>query len=139
MKPTRNELSQEFLRGRNCAQCVLGRYAQSLGYDVEETDRMAACFGGGMFMGDACGAVTGALMVIGLAAEQGEAKEKALAFEEAFRAKCGSCRCRDLLGCDLSDPQQEQAAVASGKLIEYCPTPVLAAMDILDELLEDVL
>ena len=134
MKPTRTEIMQAFLNGRSCAQVVLGCYADALGYDQEETDRMAACFAGGMFTGQVCGAVTGALMVIGLSVEPDKAKETALAFQTAFREKCGSCLCRDLLGYDLSDPEQEQAARDSGKLIDYCPTPVLAALDILDEL-----
>ena len=122
------------MRGRSCAQVVLGCYADALGYDQEETDRMAACFAGGMFMGDACGAVTGALMVIGLSVEPDKAKKTAQAFQAAFREKCGSCICRDLLGYDLADPAQEDAARASGNFIDYCPTPVLAALDILGEL-----
>lgn len=135
MKPTRTEIAQEFLRGGSCAQCVLGAYADRLGYDREETDRMAACFAGGMFRGEVCGAVTGALMVLGMSLPPEEAKEKAIAFQQAFRARCGSCLCRELLGYDLADPKQEAEAMASGKLIEYCPTPVLAAFDLLEELL----
>ena len=136
MKPTRTEIRQEFLNGRNCAQVVLGHYADALGYDQEETDRMAACFAGGMFVGSTCGAVTGALIAIGLSVPPEKARETALAFQKQFQARCGSCLCRELLGYDLSDPAQEQAARDSGKLIDYCPTPVLAAIEILDTLLD---
>ena len=65
-----------------------------------------------------------------------KARETALAFQKQFQARCGSCLCRELLGYDLSDPAQEQAARDSGKLIDYCPTPVLAAIEILDTLLD---
>ena len=137
MRPTRSELAQEFLRGRNCAQCVLGQYAPQLDYDVEETDRFAACFGGGMLRGETCGAVTGALMVLGLACEDpARAAQLTQAFHEKFAARFGSTLCRDLLGVDLSQPGQLEAVRASGKLLEYCPILVEGAMEILDELLE---
>ena len=99
---------------------------------------MAACFGGGMLMGQTCGAVTGALMAIGLACDDGkEAEGKAAAFEAAFKERFGSTMCRELLGYDLGDPTQLEAARASGKLIEYCPIPVEGAIEILEELLEN--
>lgn len=136
-KPTAAEIAQVFLRGGNCAQCVLGQYADALGYDREETDRVAACFGGGMLMGHTCGAVTGALMTIGLAGEDGKDSEaKAAEFEKRFRERFGSCTCRELLGYDLSDPEQQVAARASGKMIDLCPQLVLGALEILDDILE---
>ena len=137
-KPTRQEIAQVFLRGGNCAQCVVGQFAEELGYDREETDKMTACFGGGMLMGQTCGAVTGALVAIGLACDDGkEAEGKAAAFEAAFKERFGSTMCRELLGYDLGDPTQLEAARASGKLIEYCPIPVEGAIEILEELLEN--
>ena len=136
MKPTPTEIAQAFLKGGNCAQAVLGQYAEELGYDREETDRVAACFGGGMLMGDTCGAVTGALMTIGLSAEPEEAEAKAALFEQKFRERFGSCRCRELLGYDMSIPEEAEQAKASGKLIDLCPHLVIGALEILDEILE---
>lgn len=135
---SRGEIAQEFLRGRNCAQCVLGTYAGDLGYEEEETDRMAACFGGGMELGQTCGAVTGALMAIGLACEEKErAAACAAAFRREFERRHGSCMCRDLLGCDLSKPDQAAQARASGKLLDACPAFVESAVELLDDLLDD--
>ena len=51
----------------NCAQAVLAPFAEELGVDPDILFRMSANFGGGMKMGATCGAVTGALMVLGLA------------------------------------------------------------------------
>ena len=64
---TREEVMSRFAAGRNCAQNTLAPWADGLGYDEEELQRMGAAFAGGMFRGDTCGAVTGALMTIGLA------------------------------------------------------------------------
>ena len=137
MKLTRTEIMQEFMKGRGCSQVVLGQYADQLGYDREETDRMAACFPGGMFSGAVCGAVTGALMAIGLAVKDPEeAKKAAIAFQKDFADAHGSCICRDLLGYDLSKPEEEQKAIDSGKMINDCPAFVLTALDLLDKLPE---
>lgn len=51
----------------NCAQSVTVPFADVVGLDEDTMYRMAANFGGGMKMAATCGAVTGALMVLGLA------------------------------------------------------------------------
>ena len=42
---TNAEITQVFLQGRHCSQCVLGQFSDLTGYDRDETDRIAACFG----------------------------------------------------------------------------------------------
>ena len=51
----------------NCAQSVAVPFADVVGLDEDTMYRMGANFGGGMKMAATCGAVTGALMVLGLA------------------------------------------------------------------------
>lgn len=50
----------------NCAQAVLEVFAPDCGLTGEQAHRLGAHFGSGMKMGATCGAITGALMVIGL-------------------------------------------------------------------------
>ena len=51
----------------NCSLAILSTYAEDLGLDREVALKAAAGFGGGMGrMAGTCGAVTGALMVLGL-------------------------------------------------------------------------
>ena len=50
----------------NCAQGVVVPFAADAGTDEETVYKLAANFGAGMKMGSVCGAVTGALMVLGL-------------------------------------------------------------------------
>lgn len=52
--------------GSNCAQSVLGSCCKQFHLDAETAYRLGAFFGGGMRMGETCGAVTGALMALGL-------------------------------------------------------------------------
>jgi len=136
MIPSKTEIAQESLRGRNCAQITLGRYAEAAGYDVEETDRFTYCFGGGMGMGHTCGAVSGALMAIGLNSEsRAEAEEKAAEFRRRFAEKNGSCMCRELLGYDFAVEGQKQAAKESGKMGELCPGFMHDALEILEDII----
>lgn len=130
---TRSEITQAFLQGRNCAQCVFSTYAEEQGFDPEESDRIAALFGGGMEMGQTCGAVTGALMAIGL---MGGGRQEAEAFKQEFCALHGSCMCRDLIKYDFSDPEQAAAARESGVLLDLCPELVESACEILERVME---
>ena len=59
-----------FKTGFNCAQSVLAAFGPELGLSCEQCLRMACAFGGGIArQGRICGAVSGALMVIGLKGE----------------------------------------------------------------------
>jgi C_GCAxxG_C_C family probable redox protein len=126
--------------GFNCSQAVFSTYAQ--GIDQETALKIASGFGGGMGrMGETCGAVTGAMMVLGLrfGADQPdrEAKERVYArireFADRFQARNGSTFCRDLLGCDISTPDgYEQAKILFPTV---CPKYVRDACEILEEML----
>ena len=135
----------QFAQGSNCAQAVLWAYAPRFGLEPEIAMRIAAPFGGGMArMGETCGAVTGALMVIGLqlgntAAEDQDSKERTYQlvkeFVRRFAARHGSIRCRELLGCDLSTPAGLQQAREQGLFSTRCGGFVRDAAEIVSELL----
>lgn len=143
IQPTKAEVAAKFAAGVHCAQCSLCPWADALGYDSEELARMASAFGGGMFRGDTCGAVTGALIALGLACggddPEGVAAARELTgrFQAAFTQRFGSTICRDLLGYDLALPGQHEKAAESGRLLEYCPELVCGAVEILNQLLQD--
>ena len=52
--------------GYNCAQAVIGAYADIIGIGEQEAFSIGAGFGGGAGTGELCGAVSGAVMVLGL-------------------------------------------------------------------------
>ena len=52
--------------GCNCCQAVLGACCDKWNLDPDTAYRLGAFFGGGMRRGEVCGAVTGALMALGL-------------------------------------------------------------------------
>lgn len=134
-----------FEEGYNCAQSVLGAFAPGLGIERATALRVASGFGGGMGrLAGTCGAVSGAVMALGLAhgsgtAPDAEAKERAYAkvreLVAAFRERHGSILCRDLLGCDLSTPEGFQRAHDQGLTRQVCPRFLRDAGELLERLL----
>jgi C_GCAxxG_C_C family probable redox protein len=117
-----------------------------MGLDRESALRIAGGFGGGMGrLGEVCGAVSGAFMVIGLKYgkshpdnDESETKEKAYAlvyeFADRFRAHHGSILCRELLGCDISTPEGQAQAREKGMFSNLCPKLVQNAVEILEQM-----
>jgi C_GCAxxG_C_C family probable redox protein len=130
----------------NCAQSVIATCGPEMGLDRESALRVAGGFGGGMGrLGEVCGAVTGAFMVIGLKHgksrledDNNETREKAYAlvyeFADRFRACNGSILCRELLGCDISTPEGRAQAREKGLFNDLCPKLVGDAVEILEQM-----
>ncbi len=138
---------RRFAEGFNCSQAVLSVYAEQLGLDDEVALKIAAGFGGGMGrLGDTCGAVTGAFMVLGLmhgaATADWESKERVYGlvteFARRFKARHGAIVCRDLLGCDISDPESLRRAILAKMFSTICPKFVRDAVVILEEMAEQI-
>ncbi len=134
-----------FKKSFNCAQAVLSAYGPSLGLDKEKALRVAGAFGGGMaHMGEVCGAVTGAFMVIGLKygkvrADDDLSKERTyqvtLELVEKFKSRHGSILCRKLLGHNISTPAGWEQAKREELFSTLCPQLVRDAAQILEEIL----
>lgn len=103
--------------GCNCCQAVLGACCEKFALDSETAYRLGAFFGGGMRRGEVCGAVTGALMALGLAYgdESNRKSLKSLELIQAFRQEHGTILCKELLGAD-GKKKKELCPV----LINYC-------------------
>lgn len=95
-------------------------------------------------MGETCGAVTGALMAIGLKYGMTQAKDEAARektykltqeFASKFKARHNSMVCRELLGYDLSKPEERKAAHDKGLFSTLCPKFVRDAVEIVEPLL----
>jgi C_GCAxxG_C_C family probable redox protein len=126
----------------NCSQSVLGAFCEDYDLDTETALRIAGPFGGGMRIGETCGAVTGALMVIGLrdghyiAGDLGAKAncESATAeFMQAFREKHGTCRCIELIGLDLTVPENREKARETGLFGTICAGLIDECADMLVE------
>lgn len=135
-----------FEQGFNCAQAVIAHCAEELGMDEEEALKIASGFGGGMHLAEVCGCVTGSLMALGLKYGVNEPNDnvgkeimrsKTEEFLSKFKEGNGAHRCKDLLGLDISIPEEKLMVAEEGLIAKNCPGFVCSACDILDELLED--
>lgn len=137
-----------FAQGYNCAQSVLLAFEDITGLDRETAARVASSFGGGIGgSGEVCGALTGALMALGLVVGNTDPADKAAKefhrrrsfdFAVLFEAEQGSLRCWELLA--LPEPEAgaglTQINKALSKLDESpCPKLVMSAARLLDEFL----
>lgn len=138
-------IRDKFIKGYDCSQVVLAYFAERLGMTEEMANKVTACFGGGMMQGDTCGAFTGALMAIGvkyghwdeeiLLTQKDGMMAKYAEFRNLYFQRYDTCRCKELLGYDVSVPEQLQEALSSGRMLDFCPKVVKNVIEVLEEVL----
>lgn len=139
------EAKKQFEEGFLCAPAVLSTYSEQFGLEKALALKIACGFGAGIGrMGRTCGAVTGALMVIGLKHGQvnladEESREKTYKlvneFINKFTALHGSIECKDLIGYNLSNSNELKLARESGVFTNKCPSFVFDSARILEDVL----
>lgn len=132
--------------GFNCSQAVLGVFCEELGMDLGSAYRISAGFGGGLRRGEVCGAVTGAIMALGLryghfVEGDIESKEmiaaKTKAFNDRFEAANGSLICKEMLGYNSAIEEERAIIVEKGLFDTVCPKAITTAVEIAEELIAD--
>lgn len=127
-----------------CAETTVKILAEAGGKDATEAVRMATgfCSGVARTCGQ-CGAVSGAIMGIGLYAgrsEPGGEYDACYAlvqeFVEGFKTKCGSINCFELVGCDFST-QEGRERFKERRMVRKCIQYVVFAIETALELLRE--
>ncbi len=136
---------ERFQNGHSCSQAVFTALAEPMGLDYATALRVATAFGGGMGrMGATCGAVTGALMALGLKYGGVEPEAKDLTyrlvrqFADEFRERHETLQCRDLIGCDLSTEEGREQSRANDTHNTICVGLVRQAVVIAEKLLKEI-
>ena len=107
---------QRFKSGLYCAESVLATLAARQGIDDPRITSLATGFCSGLSQtAGPCGAVTGAVMGLGLALGRSEggvpvqpAYEATQELMRRFTEEFGTTNCADLLGCHLGTPEGQQ-------------------------------
>lgn len=95
-------------------------------------------------MGETCGAITGAMLILGLkygatTVSDKESKEKNYAqcreLVSQFIVRDKSIKCKDLFGCDISTPDGMKIAHEKNLIKTICPKLVQDAAEILEQLI----
>lgn len=119
-------------QGYNCSQAVACAFSDLVQIDKEQLYRATEAFGGGIGgTGGTCGAVSGAVLIIGLARSGGlgQVKSKVDTYKmakelvQSFENKNGSVICHELKGA------------GTGVVLRDCAGCVHDAAEILEELL----
>jgi C_GCAxxG_C_C family probable redox protein len=135
-----------FREGYNCSQAVVLAFENLTGLDREAAARLSSSFGGGMGrLREVCGAVSGALFVLGAVCgysepSDSEAKKAHYAlvqeFAKRFKAENGSIICRELLsGVETSGGGVPEQRTPDFYKKRPCARLVASAAEITAELL----
>lgn len=131
--------------GYNCCQSVLAAFSDVTGLSEAESLRVGGGFGSGAGTGELCGAISGALMTLGLltpvdsadpVGSKRRALQKSKEFQKRFQERFGALRCQDL----LANPEIREGAAMRAEQLGihgHCAIMVVTAAEILDEMLAE--
>ena len=132
-------------QGYTCTQSILASFAARYSLQQDLAFRIGESFGAGTSCtNDMCGAVTGAIMVLGLqygSALSNDEVARSYTYQrvhkliQRFKDIHGSIQCTDLLGYDLSDPHQLRTVWEKGLFMQLCPILVRDAAQTLIEMI----
>ena len=141
-----DDADRYFMRRFTCSAAVFSAYSEELGLDADTARKIACGFGAGVSKtGNICGAVSGAIMAIGLKYGKAEEEDEAATektrmlvrqFVKVFTEKHGSVNCTELLGYNLSIPEEFEKARKAGLFKEKCTALVRDSAEILEEILQ---
>lgn len=124
---------------------MLAGFGEHYGVDFTLAIKLGRAFGTGMGRGRTCGAIIGALMVIGLSlgepsGNDSEARPTAYVLSrelvKRFQESEGTVICAELLGVNPGTPEGLQAARERNLFKDVCPRFVSQVSGILRDLLE---
>lgn len=143
----KDKAQEYFSNNFNCSQAVFTTFATEMGIDEELALKIATQFGGGARKGEMCGAVSGALMVLGLKyghSHSDNSEEKARAYQiseefmNRFIQKNGTVVCRELLGYDISKQEDTEKIKELNLFKTTCPQMIRCATEIVDEMINEL-
>ena len=129
-------------RGFNCCQAVLATYSDLTGLSEQASFDLGGGFGAGAQTGELCGAITGAVLTLGLltpvdpedpVGSNRRTGKLAKEFQKRFQEKFGDLRCRPLLKAGIQAADHTPAAQEMG-LSNHCDVLIITAVEILEEM-----
>lgn len=145
---THREKAEQLLHQQyHCSQALFGAFAEEFGMDLKMALKLSTCFGGGMRQGGVCGCITASLMVLGIALGFYDSQDRELEiygnkktdeFIKLFTERMdGATNCRDILGNDISKPEEMAVIRQEGLILKRCPRALNVSIEILEKMLEE--
>jgi len=136
-----------FKKGFRSSQAILSTYGVKYGIERDAALKLASQFGNGTSgLNDVCGAVSGAIMVLGLkygnskTSEYGKIEklnEIIKEFIEKFKALNETVKCQELIGFDLDTKEGKNKAIKENRFGRICPKLVKDTAKILEDMLKE--
>ena len=145
---THKEKAEELVRQKyHYSQALLGAFADDIGLDLKTALKISTCFVGGMRQGGVCGCVSASAMIMGMILGSYDALDsevevnsvkKTEEFTRMFTERMsGAIDCRDILGKDLTKPEDVAVIREQGLMQQKCTKALYASIEILEELLAE--
>jgi C_GCAxxG_C_C family probable redox protein len=140
----RKKAVSDFNQGYNCAQSVFSAFSDEFGINKELARSIACGFGAGFGrLQETCGAVTGAIMVIGCkyfkrndwSGSKEIVYQKTRDFISRFKERNGTINCLELIGVDFNTEEGMQTAKKKNLFRDKCEKYVRDACEILEEII----
>lgn len=132
-------------RGFNCCQSVVAAFSDLTGLPEQACFDIGGGFGAGAGTGELCGALSGAIITLGLLtpvdpSDPVGSKKRTMALskelQKRFSEKFGALRCHDLLRNKSGASEATPAALRLG-LTGHCDVMVVTAAEIVEEMLAE--
>lgn len=129
-------------KGFNCCQSVLAAYRDLTGLSEQASFDLGGGFGAGAQTGELCGAITGAILTLGMltpvdAEDPVGSKRRtgklAKEFQKRFQEKFGDLRCHPLLKREIQATGETPAAQELD-LTNRCDILIVSAVEIVEEM-----
>jgi len=136
--------TKRFTEGFHCSQVMLEAFAADYGLDPILARKIGNPLAGGSGLGGECGAVTGALMILGMEygmADSGDSEafqttfEKVDTFVEKFKTQHGDLNCHQLIGLKVFSEEGYKEFVEKDIKLTQCIKYVEDAVDIVEKII----
>ena len=133
-------------KGFNCCQSVAAAFSDLTALSEQELFNICGGFGGGAGSGELCGAISGAIIMLGLltpvdVSDPVGSKKRTVSlskeFQKRFAERFGFLRCHDLLKNEAGSTENISASIGSLKLTKHCDVMIVTAVEILEEMLRE--
>lgn len=141
---SKDEVIRLYNEGYDCAQCILKAMEDKIDCDMETAMRSISCMGMGLLEGSLCGALLGALAVIGVKygssspdmSSRGVAMIKRAQLLMEFKKKYNGLTCPEIMGLDVRKDEDNLRAYKEGIYEHFCPNMAADIIDILNMIIE---
>ncbi len=134
-------------QGYNCCQSIVAAFADKTGLSFEASVNVSEGFGAGAGSGELCGALSGAIMVLGLtnpvdpedvvgSKRRVQALSKEL--QKRFSAQFGAVRCIELLQNRKINGETATGPAKELGLTNHCAIMIVTAVALVEELLKEI-